>query len=229
MLIPLLDKKIFRIMKLPYELRLMIYEFAMVSPSPLHHHHYEGKETSPTLAFGLMLVCKQMLEETRPVFYKNSFQIEACEKTPQAHLMTIRDTLREVTWTWRGFNRRDANAIKFFSSCPNLKILNLIVTDWSVHPNTHHYHGHRHTHVQSVKKFNRCRGFDEIVGLKGFEKVRVEKAARSLHLADADIEALRVFLNTHLTKAKYVPPPVSLFKAFAEVLIQAYLLFFRRS
>ncbi|KAG4443272.1 hypothetical protein IFR05_001216 [Cadophora sp. M221] len=198
------DKAIFRIRKLPLELRLMIYESAMVSYEPIHHSR---GSSSPTLGLALMQTCKQMLEEAKTIFYKNSFSINSVERVIPDHLVAIREHLREVTFQWYGFSRRDGNAIKFFHSCPNLKIFNLVVTKWGSNDTTHYRRQRRHQDVVAIKKFSKCVGFDEIVGLKGLDKVRVLDDGHSTFTV-AERKAFRDFLTPILTIPKYIPPPM---------------------
>ncbi|KAK0111447.1 hypothetical protein ONS95_001806 [Cadophora gregata] len=196
------NKAIFRIQKLPFELRLLIYSFAMVGSKPLHR--YKGDTPNVALA-PLMQTCKYMLEETRSVFYKNSFHINSCEKVPGDYLTIVQPHLREVTFTWDTFGRKDANAIKFFHACPDLKIFNLRVDAFLSNPRVWHRRQWSHQHVASIKKFSRCRGFDDIVELRGLEKVRVQDHGSDF-TAD-EIKAFQDFLTPLLTAPKYVPPP----------------------
>ncbi|KAL5331765.1 hypothetical protein ACEPPN_001303 [Leptodophora sp. 'Broadleaf-Isolate-01'] len=198
------DKSIFRIRKLPLELRYLIYEFAMVAYKPLHH---TSGTSSPTLGLALMQTCKEMLEEAKPFFYKNSFRIDSVDRIIPDHFVAIRENLREVTFQWHGFSRRDGNAIKFFHSCPNLKILNLVVTQWGSTDANHYRRQRHHQDVVAIKKFSRCVGFDEIVGLKGLDKVRVLDSGHSTFTV-AERKALRDFLTPILTTPKYIPPPM---------------------
>ncbi|PVH81926.1 hypothetical protein DL98DRAFT_514306 [Cadophora sp. DSE1049] len=119
--------------------------------------------------------------------------------------MIIKPHLREVTFNWDTYGRKDANAIKFFHTCPNLKVLNLRVDSFLSNPRIWHKPQYSHQHVASIKKFSRCRGFDDIVALKGLEKVRVEDHGSDF-TAD-EIKALQDFLNPLLTAPKYLPPP----------------------
>ncbi|KAH7317698.1 hypothetical protein BKA65DRAFT_381132, partial [Rhexocercosporidium sp. MPI-PUGE-AT-0058] len=204
------DKSIFRIRKLPLELRLMIYEFALVAYKPLHHVTAGGSETSG-LALALMRTCKEILEETRAIFYQNSFRIDSVDRIVPAHLVTIQENLREVSFTWYGFSRKDGNAIKFFRSCPNLKIFNLEVTRWGSTDANHYKFQRRYQDVVAIKKFSKCVGFDEIVSLKGLDMVRVVDDGNS-GFTVAERKALRDFLTPILTAPKYIPPPVSLYQ-----------------
>ncbi|KAH7386289.1 hypothetical protein BKA64DRAFT_711519 [Cadophora sp. MPI-SDFR-AT-0126] len=196
------DKSIFRIQKLPFELRLIIYQFAMIGSKPLHRH----EEDTPNLGLApLMQTCKIMLEETRPVFYKNNFRIGSCDKVAADHLMIIKPHLSEVTFDWNTYGRKHVNAIKFFHTCPNLKILNLRVDNFLSNPRIWHKQQYSHQHVASIKKFSRCRGFDDIVALRGLDKVRVKDCGSDF--TAVEIKALQDFLNTVMTAPKYVPPP----------------------
>ncbi|KAL2065488.1 hypothetical protein VTL71DRAFT_3158 [Oculimacula yallundae] len=195
------EKEIFRINKLPLELRLIIYEMAMISDKPLRH---TPGSTAPSLALNLMLTSKVMLEETRPIFYKNSFQIPLSKNVEPESLAAIRDHLKEVTFVWQHYTRLQSGIFKFLATCPNFKILTLKVSDWC-------YHRTKYSNQMSssaVKKFLWCPGYDRIIAIRGLEKVRVEKLGSSVaYLTDAEVQALQDHLTPILTKPKYIPPP----------------------
>ncbi|XMA14841.1 hypothetical protein WAI453_007632 [Rhynchosporium graminicola] len=196
------DRSIFRIRELPLELRLMIYDYALVSHKPLHHK--PKGSTSPTLGLNLMLVSKAIYEETRSTFYKNNFVVFVGTKGPPDYLEAIREHLRFATFKWEHFGKSDSHTFKFLATCPKFKVLDVIVTNWC-----YQYSRYRFglgVPNDPLRKFKYCPGFEKLCALRGIEEVRIVKSLAP-DITDADAEALRVHLSSLLTKPIVIIPP----------------------
>ncbi|PBP24038.1 hypothetical protein BUE80_DR005167 [Diplocarpon rosae] len=199
------DKTIFRFRKLPPELRFRVYDFAIVGAKAIYR---VSDTTSRTLALALRGTCKQFYAETEPFFYKNNFHVYT-ENVHSLQIPTkIQENLKEVTFQWWGWTRKDRNALNLVRSFKNVKILNLIVTEWVFLSGTHLAPP---ASGDLLCKFRRTRGFTDICELRGFEIVRVSNEgahkAQDAHITTAEMKAFEAHLNEQLTKAKWVPPP----------------------
>ncbi|KAI9050551.1 hypothetical protein LZ554_005712 [Drepanopeziza brunnea f. sp. 'monogermtubi'] len=201
------DKTIFRFRKLPIELRFRVYDFAIAGYEVLRRS-WDGEQAAKTLGFNLMMASKEIYEETKPFFYKNNFRIGQESKLCSPMPVICRDSLKEVTFEWFGWGRKDRTSWDVIFLLPNLKILNLRITHWAISQQWANTLGPQD---MQVKKFVRTKGFPEITRLRGLDTVRVvnegPRKAPAQDLSQAELKAFEDYLTEKLTMPKYVPPP----------------------
>ncbi|CAL3968007.1 unnamed protein product [Diplocarpon coronariae] len=195
------NKAIFRFRSLPLELRYRVYDFAIVGVKALYR---VSGATQKTLALALRGTCKQFYGETESFFYKNSFRVDAENIRDMQIPPKIQDNLKEVTFQWWGWTRKDRSALNLLRSFRNVKILNLIVTEWIFLSGTHLAEP---ASGDLLAKFRQSRGFMDICDLRGFETVRVSnegvRKAQDAHITPAELKAFEDHLNEQLTKARW--------------------------
>ncbi|KAJ5040523.1 uncharacterized protein L3040_006177 [Drepanopeziza brunnea f. sp. 'multigermtubi'] len=202
------DKTIFRFRKLPIELRYRIYDFAIAGFKVLRRS-WNGEQAAKTVGFNLMIASKEIYEETKPFFYKNNFRIGQESKLCSSIPVICRDSLKEVTFEWFGWGRKDRTSWDIIMlSLPNVKILNLRITHWAI---SHQWPNTLGQQDMQVKKFVQTKGFSEITSVRGLDTVRVinegPRKAPAHDLSQDELKAFQDYLTEKLTMPKYVPPP----------------------
>jgi hypothetical protein len=154
-----------------------------------------------------MQTSRQMYQETRPFFYRNTFRISDMSKQLKPIVPEFRQFLREVEFEWWGWSLKDPNLLRWFQTCENLKIFHLVVTKYC----TDSIHNRRQWSYQNdftIKKWSGSNGFDALVLLRGLERVEVRhaQAEKKGNATDAEIADFQAFLTRILTQPK--PEPV---------------------
>ncbi|EPE24623.1 hypothetical protein GLAREA_08476 [Glarea lozoyensis ATCC 20868] len=203
--------KIFRFLKLPAELRLRVYDFTVKADVPLRYKATDGK-TQTKLALNIRGVNKQINRESSSIFFRNTFRIQEARKHLAMYrtYQAISPSLREVTFEWWAWAIKDKNALELIGTFPNVKIFNLVVTQFCVNRDFFANSQRRqylHQDVDGIDNFKRTNGFDALMALRGFEKVNV--ISSKMHSPDREVslkEMLRFekFLNEHLTAPRVV-------------------------
>jgi hypothetical protein len=105
MLTQSLDGQIFRLMKLPLELRYRIYEFAVISERLLRVAN--ANDNSNIIGLALLRTSRQLSRECTPFFWNNNFKINEVVKNFIPHRDQIAKNVREITFEWWGFAKKD--------------------------------------------------------------------------------------------------------------------------
>lgn len=173
----------------------------------------KGKDLpQPTLGLALMQTSKQMYAETRPFFYRNSFDLtEMTKRTWGTLIPDLRNTLRRVSLLWQTRYGAERNTFLMLQRFENLKELDLIISKKCAYY-AHYYGGNQHLYQdnKSIGKFSKVYGFDQLVGLRGLDKVTVlndkgKHNAPPIFVTHAEIEALQTFLQGILKEPKPIP------------------------
>ncbi len=214
MLTQSLDGQIFRLMKLPLELRYRVYEFAAISEGLLRVTN--ANDNSNIIGLALLRTSRQLRRECTPFFWNNNFKINEVVKNFIPHRDQIAKNVREITFEWWGFAKKDVATLNFFAQCKQLKILHIRITQWAVDNKQWHHRQFKFQDEASIKRFNTTNGFDVLVAIRGLQKVTVQNAAPQFAAKDvtqAELDALAAFLTKELCQ----PRPVE-----AEVRVSGY-------
>ncbi|PMD54178.1 uncharacterized protein K444DRAFT_136978 [Hyaloscypha bicolor E] len=195
------DGHIFRLMKLPLELRFKIYEYAIIANVPIR------PTTAPSKILGLALLraSRQIYRECRPFFYQNNFKINSIVKNFMPYRESVTKNVQEITFDWWGFSQKDIATLTFFAQCKKLKVLHIMITKWSVDAAPYHRRQHTFQNEDSVKRFRKTNGFDKLVAIRGLQKVTVQNCAGLYGASDVtqeELVALEAFLMRELTKPR---------------------------
>jgi hypothetical protein len=174
-------------------------------------HHESSRQKLPGLS--LTETCRWIYAETRPFFYKNSLEINEVCRNFKPLLPTLKENLRNVTFSWWGFSSKDRNTLKFFASCKNLRVLNILITRFTVE-NSFHTHQSLFQDEPSIAKFSGCNGFDNLFEIQGLERVTVRPETGlskpfENQCSEAEFKAFEKFLNRHLVAPEVEPEVVS--------------------
>ncbi|TVY68928.1 hypothetical protein LSUE1_G004834 [Lachnellula suecica] len=202
---------LFRFLKLPIELRYRIYDFTIVASKPIRQIRYPALHDHHTMAFALAATCKQIHEETRKFFFRNNFRIDTNKEFKLIESYILQN-VREVTVGWWGFSKKDPATFEMLSSqCPNLKVLNLSITEYVIDiPAGHHKYQRLYRNTPETKKFRTSNGFDALVGIRGLDRINVTLGtAFMIHkiISKEELDAFESFLNTIMTQPK--PEPIT--------------------
>jgi hypothetical protein len=96
--------------------------------------------------------------------------------------------------------------LKFFDECKKLKVLHIIVTQWSVDPSPYHKRQHLLQDDLTIKRFSKTNGFDALLSIRGLQKVTVQNSKRhkAPGLSDEELAAFEAVLMQRLTQPKLV-------------------------
>ncbi|KAF4624850.1 hypothetical protein G7Y89_g13321 [Cudoniella acicularis] len=197
--------KIFRFLKLPIELRNMVYTILVKSSSTVHLRYGHGP-TDLTLA--IRATCRQIYDEASPIFYRNNFRFYEVPKDPLAIISfeKLGVNMREVTFEWWAFVQKDKHALRMIGSFPKLEILHIVITRWCVGDLRRPRRQRLHQNDNSISKFSKTAGFDEIASIRGLKKVTVSFSTTNGpfrgSVSDAQLRTFEDFLNRELTQPK---------------------------
>lgn len=208
------DLRIFRLLKLPIELRLRIYDLTVCSNQTLYIGSWQYSPERILAGVQLRGTCRQIYDETRSLFWRNSFRINGvCEKIkPLLPLLT--DNLRELTWDWWAFKIKDVTTLRMINGFKQLKIFHLRLTKYCVYSDPMILPGgftrvnYLHQSEPAVARFRRTNGFDELLSLRGLELVTVlnhhsgDIRVASGDLSGEELNAFELFLNKQLTQPR---------------------------
>jgi hypothetical protein len=194
---------------LPPELRYRVYEFTLVGQDSLKNYKRDTGIVSKALGLALLETCRWIYNEARSFFYKNSLEIMDIRQF-QNLLPVLKDNLYNVTFSWWGFRNKDPKTLRFFASCKNLRILNILVTRYGINT-VNHGRQYSFQNEDSIRKFVTCNGFDTLLTLRGLLEVNVRRDTGALYpsfseLSDDEIDAFEDFLSEHLTQPKLELP-----------------------
>lgn len=198
------DLEIFRLEKLPLELRRKVYEFALVCPKHLQH----GFRTSSGVA--LLRTSRRMYEEASEFFYKNTFNLTDHTKINKDDWASTSRNIKSVSFDWWGWSIKDPQTLRSIAMLPNLKVMTIVLTQYSTGgQNLLHKRQTKYQDNQSIAKFNKTNGFDALVEIRGLDVVKVRNKGPDDHgppaiATDAEITAFETFLNSVLTKPPFV-------------------------
>ncbi|KAE9370692.1 hypothetical protein N431DRAFT_546473 [Stipitochalara longipes BDJ] len=194
------DGHIFRLMNLPLELRYKIYEFAVIANVPIH----PTEAPSKALGLGLLRASRQIYREAIPFFRRNNFKITDVIKRFDQYRESVIKNVQEITFDWWGFSRKDTATLALFNECKKLKVLHVVVTQWSVDPSPYHKRQLLFQDDLSIKRFSRTNGFDALLAIRGLQKVTVQnsKIHKAPGLSDEELAAFEAVLMRELTQPK---------------------------
>ncbi|CZR51233.1 uncharacterized protein PAC_01108 [Phialocephala subalpina] len=213
------NRRIFRFLKLPIELRFKVYDLTVCSDKTLCVGSYQYCPDEILAGIQLTATCRQIYEETRSMFWRNHFRIrDIFDKQAKLLAPVLTENLRKVTWSWWANKIKDPNTLKTFMQCKNLKIFNLRLTKYAVFSASHGYTSSKRQFLYqdepAVAKFKLTNGFDELVSLRGLERVTVkndypsdEVKIRPEDLSDQELKAFETFLTQMLTQPKQPNEP----------------------
>jgi hypothetical protein len=209
MLTQSLDGQIFRLMKLPLELRYRIYDFAVISERLLRVTN--ATDNSNIIGLALLRTSRQLRRECTPFLWKNNFKINEVVKNFIPHRDQIAKNVQEITFEWWGFAKKDVATLTFFGQCKQLKTLHIKITQWAVDNKQYHHRQFKFQDETSIKRFNKTNGFDVLVAIRGLQKVTVQNAASQFaakDLTQAELDAFAAFLTRELCQPKPVEAEV---------------------
>ncbi len=157
--------------------------------------------------------CRQVYEESSRIFWRNQFLIYDICKTTRLLVPSLTENLREVSWTWLDYKKKDPLTFRMFRNCKNLQIFRLGLTEYIASPATSRNKLQRlHQEEPAVSKFKRASGFDDLLSMRGLKTVRLFKVnLRCDSFCEAEMKAFESFLNQQLTQPKQaITSPVSL-------------------
>ena len=179
-----------------------MYRLVIKASKPLHI----SGEPDKTLGFALMRTCRQIYEETLPFFYGNTFSISDISPKLKVMLPDLQKKLREVTFEWWGYKIKDPATLRMFLELSNLKVLHIRITKYCA-PDVADPYARRQWQYQgddTIKKFNKTNGFDNLVQLRGLDRVTVRKSAfpPAENVSDQEMADFEAFLMRVLTQPK---------------------------
>lgn len=211
-----LENCIFRFLKLPIELRYMIYRVVMVASKSLSKSALLQK--NPIInGFALMQTSKAVYAEAKPFYYKNTFSIDDVRNPIlKPSLPPLRQNMTSMSFKWPNSNKsRDAAFMNFVNSCESLTTLTIVITHHGFSRGSHSSLPNTlHQDDPAVPEFSRYCGFDSLVSVRGLKQVKVDATEMLEHeplyrfshpgpAVDAEkIQALEDFLNRVLTQSK---------------------------
>ncbi|KAH7370326.1 hypothetical protein BKA65DRAFT_488199 [Rhexocercosporidium sp. MPI-PUGE-AT-0058] len=202
--------RIFRFLKLPLELRYMIYDLTIGGNARLRLGSWQYSPDSILPGIQLRGTCKQIYEETSTIFWRNRFRISDICRRMKPLLPKLIDNVQELSWAWWNFKIKDANTLRAIQEFKKLRILNIELTEYCVDSPVRPNSSRQFLHQQepSIAKFNKTSGFDLLIGMRGLERVTVTNSAsdsckiKPSAASDAEIRAFEVFVNRELTQPK---------------------------
>ncbi|KAF7867343.1 hypothetical protein EAF04_005426 [Stromatinia cepivora] len=208
--------KVFRLKKLPIELRYKIYEFALISYSGLIPSNLPFDEgcKQPGLALGLVASCRYINAECVQFFWKNTFNLSATTiKLLRESKQTLIQNARNLKCEWSGIYSKDSFIFGLLASCAHLETLEIVLQRSCVsdgQPTYYHRKVQRlHQADNSIRKFNKSNGFDKLISLHDLKKVTVSKhwtLELDKTLTETEFKNFEQFLIKKLTTP--VAPPV---------------------
>jgi hypothetical protein len=96
------DGQVFRLMKLPIELRYKIYEFAIIADNPIRHTGAPSQ-----LGLGLLRTSRQVYREAIPFLFRNNFKINDVIKGFEPCRESVIKNVQEITFDWWGYSKKD--------------------------------------------------------------------------------------------------------------------------
>ncbi|KAH6718155.1 hypothetical protein BKA61DRAFT_599122 [Leptodontidium sp. MPI-SDFR-AT-0119] len=202
--------RIFRFLKLPLELRLMIYDLTIRTNEQLRIGSWEYASSNILPAIQLRGTCRQIYEETSSIFWRNHFRLhDICGKI-KILLPKLTDNIQELSWAWWNFKIKDANTLRAIQEFKKLRIFNIKLTEYCVDSPTRPRSSRQFLHQQepTIAKFNKTSGFDILISMRGLERVTVTNSASGTCMikpsdaSDAEIQAFEAFVNRELTQPK---------------------------
>ena len=153
-----------------------------------------------------MLVSKQWYHESKPIFWRNNFNIQEWRRHFLVPNEDFAANVQELTYEWGGIVKQ-ASDLRKIAAFPKLKYLNLVLS----HSLTHELHrsskGNKlYQEERSIKILSQQNSFDALFKIRGLKAVRV-----SHHWADHGdrlvekkaANDLQVLLNKTLTLPKH--------------------------
>lgn len=177
----------------------------MIGQKTLKNYKREVCGNFKTLATALLETCKWVYHEARPIFWKNSLEVATLHHFSAPMIKIIKENLRNVAFSWWGFSKKDKDTMQFFATCPNLRILNVLITTYTIHTD-YHKRQFKFQNELSISKFSKCNGFDAMMDLRGLDRVNVRRDVGEpptfLAVTNDELKAFEDFLNVHLTQPK---------------------------
>ena len=174
-------------------------------------------DSDKKLGLAMLKTCRQIRKEALPFFYRNNFNVEDINKNKvlKDNWPKLSKNLQEVSFNWWGWSLKDPATLAKLALCPNLKIFNLVLTQYCVsRTGINQRRQHLYQDEPSIKNFSRTNGFDALVKLRGLERVTVKNHVGSLSaygILDSEITAFESFLNGILTQPRAKKAEVSSF------------------
>lgn len=200
------ELEIFRIHKLPLELRRKIYEYVLVTHKQVRPSLYGMSES-----FALLRTCQRIYVEANDFIYHNTFNLTDHLKIAKESWVTLSQNIRFASFDWWGWSLKDPQSFKSLGRLPNLKVLTLFITRFCVEGAiTNHKRQVNHQNDSSIKKFSSTNGFDALSDIRGLESVKVKNQSSNAyaivaHVTEKEILAFQTFLTKELTQPKPIP------------------------
>ncbi|KAG4432162.1 hypothetical protein IFR05_012354 [Cadophora sp. M221] len=202
--------RIFRFLKLPLEIRLMIYDLTIRANEQLRIGSWEYASSNILPAIQLRGTCRQIYEETSSVFWRNHFRLHDICGRIKLLLPKLTDNIQELSWAWWNFKIKDANTLRAIQEFKKLRVFNIKLTEYCVDSPMRPRSSRQFLHQQepTIAKFNKTSGFDILISMRGLERVTVSNSASGTCMikpsdaSDAEIRAFEVFVNRELTQPK---------------------------
>lgn len=209
--------KVFRLQKLPIELRYKIYELALISDSGLIPSAlpFDDGCKQPGLALGLIASCRYINAECMQFFWKNAFNLSAPTiKRLRESKQTLIQNARNFKCDWSGIFSKDSFIFGLLASCEHLETLEIVLQRSCVSDGQPTYYNRKaqrlHQTDNSIRKFNKSNGFDKLISLRDLKKVIVSKhwtLNLDKTLTETEFKNFEQFLIKKLTTP--VAPPVA--------------------
>jgi hypothetical protein len=152
-----------------------------------------------------MQTCRLVYNDCKKFFCKNNFLLS------HKAIIQLRDkpdfakNLVKISIYWDG-KFSDPAMINSIKEYPNLKVMNISMWGGAIGWIRHLNRNHLHQSDQSIKCFNKLRGFDELASMRGLERVTFDfygtVDAREMSHPEKDRIVFEEFLNRELTKPK---------------------------
>lgn len=204
------DSNIFRFLKLPIEIRYLVYDYVFTSSKPIRRYPYGQGVFNPNF----LRACRQIRDEGLPFIYRNKFSISSQDAYNGGYSCLLQpgstawENIKEISYEWWGYAIKDKRAFEALARLPKLKVLQLLITTFVLDA-SHHRRQWSYQTDDNVKAFRRANAFDQLVQLRGLEHVTVGRSSTNPPapgaLSKADEVKFQVFLNNVLTLPKPQP------------------------
>lgn len=168
----------------------------------------------PSLKLSIMQSCRQLYQETRPFFYRNTFNLQAKYMGDLDSRPGFLDHVQIVKYLWRG-SRQDINSFKALAnSFPQLKALHIEFDSNLACRASDNSKSKLFQNDPSIRKFSRAYGFDKLVQIRGLEEVKVPypfgNESVTSHfwrskITPSETTSFEAFLASLLTQPKSIP------------------------
>jgi hypothetical protein len=223
-------KDVFRLFGLPLELQEAIYQLVFYNPKGLCLRPLRlavnRYQINPFSGLNFLVTCREVYEAGMKIFRTNCFRLDHRSTIHLRYKTNFARNLVEIEIDWEG-KWNDNAVLHDIEAYPNLRVLNIRFWVGAVNYPGRQYYGNKlFQEDEAFEWFNKLRGFDKLVSLRGLKRVTFTIYGQDTANIDQQIRskipavelAMNEFLNRELTQPK---PPLLVSFVFSCIIIMS--------